>query len=147
MIIEVKNEDVYIPDYRNNIKDLKSKGKVIKKKLDEGEQIKVNHRFTTPGERQKYIYTKDVKVDKLKGTVDGKVESVMDLTGLTKAIVTSIDNYSIRKDGKEIKIDTVDKLYDTQGVDESLVARIETGMLIASPEVDADFLSRPSAST
>ncbi len=145
MIIEVKNEDVYIPDYKNNIKDLKFKGKVIKKKLDVKEQIKVNHRFTTPGERKKYIYTKDVKVDKLKGTVDGKVESVMDLEGLTKAIVISIENYSIRKDGKEIKIDTVDKLYDTQGVDESLVARIETGMLIASPEVDADFLSQPSA--
>lgn len=147
MIIEVKNSDVFIPDYMNNIKDLKQKGKVVKKKLDEKEQIKVNHRFTTPGERQKYIYTEEVMVDKLKGTFDSKVKSVMNLEGLTKAIVTSIDNYSIKKDGKEIKIDTIEKLYDTQGVDEVLVARIETAMLLCSPEVDTDFLSKPSVST
>jgi len=135
MIIEVKKSDVYIPDYKGNLK------------LSEGEQIRLNPRFTTPGEKKKYFYTQNMKVDKITGEYNRDVESVMDLAGLTKAIVTSIDNYSLKKGKQTIKIDTVDKLYNTEGVDPVLVARIETGMLIASPEVDADFLSQPSPST
>ena len=135
MIIEVKNSDIYIPKYGGN------------KKLPEGEQIKVHHRFLLPGERHKYIYAKPVKINKLKGTVDSVVETVQDEEGITRAIVTKIENLNI-KPGKEIiKVDTVEKMYSTSGVPKELVSEIEVNMLLSSPEVDNDFLSEPSPST
>jgi len=133
MIIEVKNEDIYIPDYENNTG------------LPEADQIKVHHRFLLPGERHKYIYTKGLMVDKIKGTVDGNVESVTDMEGITKAIVTKIENLNIKSGKKTIKVDTVEKMYTTSGVPPVLVAKIEAGMFLASPVVDADFLEKPSA--
>ena len=54
---------------------------------------------------------------------------------------------SVKKDGKEIKINTVDALYNTEGISSTLVSIIEVGIVASSPEVDADFLSRPSLST
>lgn len=135
MIIEVKNEDVYTPDFGNNLK------------LPEAEQIKVHHRFLFPGERHKYIYTKALMVDKIKGTVDSNVEAVSDMEGIAKAIITKIENLNIKCGKKTVKVDTVEKMYSTSGVPHMLVATIETGMFLASPEVDADFLSEPSPST
>lgn len=135
MIIEVKNKDVYIPSYSGN------------RELPDSEQIKVNHRFLLPGERQKYVYTKDVKVNKLEGTVDSNVEAIQDMKGITKAIVTDIENLNIKCDKKTIKVDTIEKMYITSGVPQKLVAEIEINMLLASPEVDDDFLEEPSAST
>ena len=132
MIIEVKNEDIYTPDYGGNLK------------LPEGDRIKVHHRFLLPGERHKYIYTRDVMVNKLTGKVDGNVEAVSDMEGITRAIVTKIENLNIKSGKKTIKVDTVEKLYNTSGVPHMLVAIIETNMFLASPEVDADFLPEPS---
>ncbi len=133
MIIEVKNEDVYIPDFGNN------------KNLPEAEQIKVHHRFLFPGERHKYIYTKALMVDKIKGTVDSNVEAVSDMEGIAKAIIIKIENLNIKTGKKTTKVDTVEMMYSTSGVPHMLVANIEIGMFLASPEVDADFLSKPSA--
>lgn len=133
MIIEVKNSDIFIPKYGGN------------DKLPEGEQVKVHHRFLLPGERKKYIYTQPVKVDKLKGEVDSKVEVVQDEEGITRAIVTKIENLNIKCGKKTVKVDSVEKMYSTSGVPKSMVAEIEVNMLLSSPEVDADFLSAPSA--
>ena len=133
MIIEVKNNDIFIPKYGGN------------DKLPEGEQIKVHHRFLLPGERKKYIYSQPVKVDKLKGEVDSNVEVVQDEEGIARAIVTSIDNLNIKCGKKSVKVDTIEKMYATSGVPKELVSEIEVRMLLSSPEVDADFLSEPSA--
>ena len=131
MIIEVNNKGIYIPDFGNN------------KTLPEAEQIKVHHRYLLPGERQKFIYTEPLMVDKLKGEVDSKVKAVQDMTGIAKTIITKIEGFSIKSGGKNVKIDSVDKLYNTSGVPYSLVSDIEVGMFLASPEVDTDFLSKP----
>ena len=132
MIIEVNNTGLYVPDFGNN------------KTLPESEQIKVHHRYLFPGERQKFIYTEPLMVDKLKGEVDSKVKAVQDMTGIAKTIITKIEGYSIKSGGKTVKIDSVDKLYNTSGVSYALVSDIEIGMFLATPEVDQDFLSKPS---
>lgn len=135
MIIEVKNKGVYIPDFGDN------------KTLPEAEQIKVHHRYLLPGERQNFIYTEPLMVDKLKGEVDSKVKAVQDMTGIAKTIITKIEGFSVKAGSKTVKVDSVDKLYNTSGVPYALVSDIEIGMFLASPEVDVDFLSKPSAST
>ena len=131
MIIEVKNKDIFIPTYGGN------------DKLPDGEQIKVHHRFLLPGERKKYVYTRPVKVDKLKGVVDSNVEAVQDEEGITRAIVTGIDNLNIKCGDTTVKVDTVEKLYNTSGVPKYLVSEIEVSMLLASPEIDTAFLEKP----
>jgi len=131
MIIEVKNKDIFIPTYGGN------------DKLPEAEQVKVHHRFLLAGERKKYIYTRPVKLDKLKGKVDSNVEVIQDEEGITRAIITGIVNLDIKCGDKTIKVDTVEKMYSTSGVPKSLVAEIEVKMLLASPAVDADFLKKP----
>jgi len=133
MIFEVKNKDTYIPEFGGN------------KEKPADEQIRVNHRFLLPGERKKYIYTRPVKVDKLKGEVDSKVEIIQDEEGITRAIVTSIENLEIRCGKETVKVDTAAKMYSTSGVPSGLVREIELNMFIASPEVDEPFLGQPSA--
>ena len=128
MIIEVKNQDVYIPHYKGN------------DKLPADQQIKVNHRFLLPGERDTYIYTEDPIVDKATGKVNFKVKAVQNMKGITQAIITSIENLEIKADGKIVKVDTVDKLYNTSGIPDGLIKDIEVHMFLASPEVDVDFL-------
>jgi hypothetical protein len=132
MIIEVKNKDIFIPTYGGNDKQ------------PDGEQIKVHHRFLLPGERKKYIYTQPIKVNKLEGTVDGTVEAVQDEKGICEAIITGIDNLEIKCGNKTVKVNTVEKMYNTSGVPKALVSEIEVNMLLASPVVDASFLEKPS---
>jgi hypothetical protein len=131
MIIEVKNKDIFIPVYGGNDKQ------------PEGEQIKVHHRFLLPGERKKYIYTRPVKVDKLKGKVDSNVEAVQDEEGIARAIITSIENLEIKCGDDIVKVDTVEKMYNTLGVPKYLVSEIEVNMLLVSPVVDAEFIKKP----
>lgn len=133
MTIEVKNKDIYIPAYGGNDNQ------------PDGEQIKVHHRFLLPGERKKYIYTSPVKVNKLKGTVDGDVEAVQDEEGICRAIITGIDNLNIKCGKETVKVDTVEKMYSTSGVPKALVTEIEVNMLLASPTIDASFLEKPLA--
>jgi len=133
MIIEVKNQDTFIPSYGGNDKQ------------PAGEQITVHHRFLLPGERKKYIYTRPIKVDKLTSEVDSKVEIVQDEEGIARAIITGIENLNIKCGSKTVKVDTAAKMYETSGVPRDLVSEIEVQMLIASPAVDADFLEKPSS--
>lgn len=135
MIIEVKNEDTYVPKYGGN------------RDLPEEEQMKVHHRYLVPGERKKYLYTQPIRLDMATGEVDGKVEYIQDERGIAEAVITKIENLSVRSGGKDKKITTGSQLYTTSGVPQALVTEIESYLLTASPEVDADFLSKPSPST
>ncbi len=127
MIIEVKNEDIYIPKWNGN------------RELSDDEQIKVHHRYLMPGERKKYLYTKPITLDMKTGEVDQKVEYVQDERGIVETLITSIEGLSIKVGGKEQKVTTGKGLY-TMGVPHMLVNEIERYMLTVSPEVDADFL-------
>jgi len=127
MIIEVKIDDVYIPTFGGN------------DKLPDDEKLKVKHRFLLPGERKKYIYTKPMQIDKISGKLDSSVEYVQDEEGITKAIVTGFENFKIKIDKKEVEIKTALDMYN-HNVPTSLVREIEVAMLLASPEVDKDFL-------
>jgi len=127
MVIEVKNEDVFYPTYGGN------------DKLPDSEKIKVKHRFLLPGERKKYIYTKPMQIDKISGKLDSSVEYVQDEEGITKAIVTGFENFKIKVGKKEVEIKTALDMYNNN-VPTSLVREIEVNMLLASPEVDKDFL-------
>lgn len=128
MIIEVKKEGVYIPTWKKN------------NELPETEQIRVTHRYFAPEERKKYIYTTPMQANKLTGAVGWDVQYIQDEKGITKALVTGIENLTIMSGKKKIEIKTAEEMYKTEGVPAGLVSDIESGMLIASPEVDKDFL-------
>lgn len=129
MVIEVKRESEFIPEWNGN------------RDLDEKEQITIVHRFLKPGERQKYIYVEPIEFDYSGEKTVPKSRYVQNSAGVAKAVITGIKNLSINQDGKEIVVDTVGKLYDTEGVPQALVSEIEAYLLNASPEVDRDFLS------
>lgn len=130
MIIEVDNERTYIPRWNEN------------RESEDGEQIKVTHRFLKAGERKKYIYTKPLKLSMDTGTVSGDVEYVQDEQGICKALITKIENLQVKdkKSGAVVKVESATALYNTPGVPQGLVSEIESYMLTASPEVDGDFL-------
>jgi len=129
LIIEVKNSEVYIPKYNGN------------RNADEGEQIRLHHRYLKASERKKYIYTDPVKFDANSGKVTGEVSFHQDQEGLVRALVTKIEGLTLKdEDGKEVEIKTAAQLYDQPGVPQMLISEIESYMLNASPEVDSDFL-------
>lgn len=132
MIIEVKNKDIFIPEYGGN-----------DKKAEE-EQIKVHHRFLLPGERKKYLYTSPLQMDKLTGKMDTNVVITQDEEGIAREIITKIENLEIKCGDKIVKVNNADKLYKTPGIPAKLIQEIEVKMLIVSPVVDVDFLEKPS---
>ena len=110
----------------------------------EAEQIKINHRFLKASERKKYFYEEPMTMDRMQGTIDGKVKIIPDLEGVARAVTTGIENLTITKGKKEIKIETIDALYDSE-IDHNLIDEIEIYFITgASPAVDNDFLSEPS---
>ena len=127
MIIEVKNEGFYHPKFNGN------------RDLPEAEQIKIIHRFLLPGERKTYLHTEPIKMDIGTGKVNTNVNYIQDEQGITKAILTGIENLKISVDGKEKVIKTALDLYNNP-VPNSLVTEIEIYLLNVSPEVDKDFL-------
>lgn len=131
MIITVENEKVFYPMWGGNSEQ------------PEGERIAIYHRFLKPGERKKFIYTKPIKLDMNTGKVDGSVEYIQDEVGITKAIITKIENLTVqdKTSGKKVDVKTGRDLYETAGVPQGLVAEIESYLLSAEPEVNEDFLS------
>ena len=127
MIIEVRDEGVFIPTWNGNAG------------LPEDEQVRVTHRYLYAGERKKYVHTEPIQLDVKTGEVDGKVNFVQDETGITRALVKKIENLSVKVGGKEVKITTAEQMYK-YSLPQALVAEIKTAMLNASPEVDEDFL-------
>lgn len=129
MIIEVKNEDTFIPTWNGN------------DKLPESEQIRVVHRFLLPGEYRKYVHTGPLVMSRETGKLDDKLELVQDQEGITRAVVKKIENLSIKVNGKEKQIKDIASLYN-EAVPRALLQEIEIHLLNhASPEVDEDFLS------
>ena len=133
MVIEVEKERVFVPVWNGN------------RELPESEQIRVTHRFPKAGERKQYIYTKNVQISS--GGEMRDLEYVQDEQGLVKLLVTKIAGLEIQTGKKKVKVETGAELYDTPGVPVRLVTEIEQYILSASPEVDADFLSKQSPST
>ena len=131
MIIEVKNEDTFIPTWNGN------------DKLSESEQIKVVYRFLLPGEKKKFIHTGPVVLDRETGKLDSKIEFIQDTEGIARAVVKKIENLSISSGGKEKKITSIDALY-AEAIPGGLVTEIEMYLLNnASPEIDEAFLAKP----
>lgn len=131
MVIDVRNEGVFIPEFGGN------------KKQPESEQIRVVHRFLNPGEKQKYYYTEPIELTGEKP----KTRYVQDLQGHVRAVVTKVENLTLNIEGKEKKITTGNDLYNVAGVPYMLVSEVERYMMNAEPEVDTDFLSEGSSST
>ena len=135
MKIEIAEGKTYVPKWNGN------------RMQPEAEQIKINHRFLKASERKKYFDEEPMTMDRMQGTIDGKVKIIQDLEGVARAVTTGIENLTITKGKKEIKIETIDALYDSE-IDHNLIDEIEIYFITgASPAVDNDFLSGPSPST
>ena len=130
MIVEVLSEKVYIPKWNGN------------RELPEDEQIKVTHRFFKAGEKKKYIYMKNAVVDVVTNEVNSMVEFIVDSEGLTRTLVTKIENLQVHDNAKDkmVNVKTGNDLYTIPGVPEALVVELENYLQGASPEVDKDFL-------
>lgn len=130
MIVEVLSEKVYVPKYNGN------------GELPEDEQIKVTHRFFKAGEKKKYIYTKNIMVNKFTQELKEDVELVIDSEGIVRALVTKIEGLQVHDNvrDKVVEVKTGNDLYTVPGVPEALVVELESYLQSASPEVDKDFL-------
>jgi len=130
MIIDVCKEKVFIPEWNGN------------KELPDDEQIKVTHRFLKPGEKKKYLYVEPIEyIYQSDGKVDQrKTRFVQDEKNLALALVTKIENYALRIDGKIVQIDSMQKLYDTPSASSKLSAEIEEYLLNCEPDIDTDPL-------
>lgn len=126
MIIEVKKENEFIPEWNGNRDE------------NESEQIKVIYRYPTVTEKERFLYTKPVKVGK---DGEGEIEFVQDSAGLAKTVIKRIENLTLNIDGKEKQIKTASDLYSVEGVPGPLVREIEMHLVNASPGVDGDFLA------
>lgn len=124
MIIKCYKDNVFIPKWNGNKK--------------EADPIKIKHRYLTPEERDKYFYYQPLKVTP---KTDGyEVVLVEDKKGCCKAIVIGIENFALEVNGEKIVIDTVKKLYETEGVPNALIKEIEEYMSNASPVIDEKSL-------
>lgn len=121
MKIEVVKEKVFEPSYNGNMD------------LPGPERVRVYHRFLSAAERNKFIYTKPMKIG---GAESGMVEFVQDEEGISRAIITKIENLELDLDGKSVKIETAKALFETEGIPSGLVREIEVYCLTATPEVD-----------
>jgi hypothetical protein len=123
MIVEILKEKTWEPTWRKN------------QKLPAADRIRVTHRFLTPGEQRKFCYFEPVEIETDSGKVAKRSRFIQDAAGITRAIVKRIDGYSLRKGGEVVVIDTVEKLYGTEGVSNALVSEFEAYCLNADPEV------------
>ena len=141
MVINVKKEDVFIPEWNDN------------RDLPDIDQIKIWHRFLTTAEREQYIYLKNYTEGSaaklIAATQGGEIddsaadifveysrEFVQDTKGMALAIVTKIENLAIDYgDGKE-PIDTIEKFYAAPDAFPQLRAEIEGHMLNLTARAD-----------
>lgn len=124
MKIQIKESDIYIPNWHNN------------RELPDAEQIKIYYKYLTTDQRKTYVHTEPLKVSAEKGK-DSEIEIVIkqDTEGIAKASIYRIDGLETME-GK--KIDTVAKLYST--IDSSeigmLIAEVENYLLSANRGID-----------
>ena len=131
MIVEVKRDDVFVPEYNGNRNEHSES------------QIKVHYRFLAAGERKRYVYRNDTEVYGDAGTAEKsdagfRMKIVQDRPGLVRAMVTRIDNYGVSVDGSITNVVAASDLYTVIGVSQELVTEIEQAMVDASPEVDVN---------
>ena len=107
MIIDLKENDVYVPVWNNN------------KKLDESEQIKVHYKYLSKKEMQKCIVITRNK---------GKVDADFDTDTFLELSIIKIENLK-STNNKEIK--TGNDLLETGGLTE-LCAEVLTNIQAAS---------------
>jgi len=103
------------------------------RELPENERIKVYHRYLTYAERNKFVYTKPLRIGR-DGEI-GDIEYVQDAEGIARAIITKIENLVIECDGKQYEIKTAKELYENPYVPTELVSEIQAYCLTATPEV------------
>jgi hypothetical protein len=126
MKVSVRKENVFVPEWNGNREE------------SESEQIKVVYRYPTVTEKERFLYTKPIKVT---GEGAGEIEFVQDAQGLAKSIIKRVENLTLDVDGKERQIKTANDLYSVEGVPSELVREIEIHLVNASPGVDSDFLA------
>ena len=138
MVINVKKEDIFIPQWNGN------------QDLPEAEQIKIYHRFLTTAERERYIYLKNYtegSAAKLLAAKDDEItdvfleygrEFIQDSKGIALAIITKIENLSIDYgDGQEEAVGTIEKFYSLPDAFPALRAEIEGYVLNLSARGDS----------
>ena len=144
MKIHYKKSDIFIPEWNDN------------KKLPEGEQIKVHHRFLTTLERKTFVYWKDrtegqmaalsaiANIDDMTQEDQYKILErddralIQNSEGIARAIVTKIENLEMEDEtGKVHKIETIDQFYKAPDAYPALRAEIEAKCLSMSARADS----------
>ena len=139
MIVNVKKEDIFIPEWNGN------------RELPDADQIKVSHRFLSTAERERYIYWKNYTEGQVAALfaasktedVDDFIarddrQYVQDKQGILRAIVTKIENLSITYgDDSEEAISTIEEFYKSPDAFAELRAELEGYALVLSARVDS----------
>ena len=127
MKISLKQSDTFIPDYGDNLT------------LPEEDQIKFHFRFLGSATRQQYQYLEDIEITQELAEGSGQVGNrklIQNAKGMTKAMVTRIDNLDIEyDDGTKAEVKDIAEFY-TRAMPVVLVALVEEHMLNATAEVD-----------
>ena len=138
MVINVKKEDIFIPEYNGN------------QEQPDAEQIKIYHRFLSTAERERYIYLKNYtegsaakllaskEADDMEDIfVEYSREFVQDSKGIALAIITKIENLSIDYgDGQKEAVETIEGFYELPDAFPTLRAEVEAYVLNLSAKVD-----------
>ena len=138
MKINVKRDSIWVPDWEGNLD------------LPEKDQIRFHHRFLTADERDTYIYVEDLRVKDFRD-IEGKEDDrkvINDKKGITKAIVTKIENLiTVDDKGKEETIDTIVKFYACPNAFPSLQSLLEDYCSNTTARVDSKNLEPLSGAT
>ena len=141
MIINVKKEDVFIPEWNGNRDE------------PEAEQIKFYHRFLSTADREKFVYMRNLTqgqaqklymvTQKDDFDIDEYVESntrefIQDSEGIARKITIRIENLTLKyEQGTEEPIDTIEKFYDAPDAYRELRAEYEGYVLNLSARADS----------
>jgi len=139
VVINVKKEDIFIPEWNKN------------REQPDHEQIKIYHRFLSTAERERYIYLKNytegsaAKLIASSDTddmddvfVEYSREFVQDSRGIAMAIITKIENLVLLyDDGREEEVSTIEAFYKTPDAFPGLRAELEGQMLNLSAKADS----------
>lgn len=119
MKIKVKKTDTFIPEWNGN--------------REEKDPIKIVHRFLTAGERDDYVGIEPVTLK------DGEPEITVrqDNPGMTKRMITRIENLEVEVGTDTVRVDDAGKLYSTPGIPSELIKEIEGAMAEASAVIEA----------
>lgn len=121
MILEVAREKTWVPTFNGN------------DKADEADKVRFVHRFLSPSERRKYYNWHNLDEN-------NKVRPHIDITGHAQAVLTRVENLTLKVDGTEKVIKGAKDLYETPGIPQSLIEEWEAYIVGADPQVDTDPL-------